>query len=172
MAKEQLLSSIEVLHEYLETSIKYGEQEKRKRRNDKPEIEVIPVKITVTNTADKSLKGADIVFMGVNLSFQNSTPNTINTTLRRWIRECKISRTYGSQDIQLDNTGDRMDISGEAFPPVTSDERRHGEVLFPGDSIEYEIFMPMKHKDDGHFEVSATISRRHLFHCHRVIESN
>lgn len=169
MAKEQLLSSIEVLHEYLKTSIKYGEQEKRKRRSDKPEIEVIPVKITVTNTAEKSPKGPNIVFMGVNLGFQNKGAN-MHLALRRWIKDCKISRTYGSQAV-LHTTGERLDIAGEAFPPVTSDERRHGEVLFPGDSIEYEIFMPMKHKDDGHFEVSATISRRHLFHFHRVIES-
>ncbi len=170
MAKDQVLSSIEVLHKYLKTSIEYGEQEKRKRRSDKPEIEVIPVKITVTNTAEKSPEGPDIVFMGVNLGFQNKGAN-MNLTLRRWLKNCKISRTYGSQDV-LHTTGERLDIAGEAFPPVTSDERRHGEVLFPGDSLEYEMFMPVKYKDDGHFQLSATISRRHLFHFHRVIESD
>ena len=170
MTQDQLLSSIEILYKYLKTSIKYGEQEKRKRRSDKPEIEVIPVKITVTNTAEKSPEGPDIVFMGVNLGFQNKGAN-MNLTLRRWLKNCKISRTYGSQDV-LHTTGERLDIAGEAFPPVTSDERRHGEVLFPGDSLEYEMFMPVKHKDDGHFQLSATISRRYLFHFRRVIESN
>jgi len=149
MTQGQFLSSIEVLHKYLKTSIESGEQEKRKRRSDKPGIEVIPVKITVTNTTEKSPEGPDIVFMGVNLGFQNKGAN-MNLTLRRWLKNCKTSRTYGSQDV-LHATGERLDIAGEAFPPVTSDERRHGEVLFPGDSLEYEMFMPVKHKDDGHF---------------------
>lgn len=170
MTQDQLLSSMEVLHKYLKTSIEYGEQEKRKRRSDKPEIEVILVKITVANTAEKSPAGPDIVFMGVNLDFQNKGAN-MNLTLRRWLKNCKISRTHGSQDV-LHTTGERLDIAGEAFPPVTSDERRHGEVLLPGDSLEYEMFMPVKHKDDGYFQLSATISRRHLFHFHRVIESD
>ncbi len=171
MVQEEFPALIEDLHKYLQTSIEYGEPENRKRRSDKSEIDVIPVKISVKNTSEKSVEGPDIVFMGINLSFQNKGTN-MNLTLRRWIRDCKISHNYGSQNVRHDTMGERLDIAGEAFTPATSDERSHGELLFPGDSIVYEMYMPIKHKGDGYFEISATISRRHLFHIQRVFVEN
>jgi hypothetical protein len=55
-------------------------------------------------------------------------------------------------------------VHGQDFPDATPDERTHGEVLYPGQSVIFEMDVPPQEIPHLQFQVDATISRRHLFH--------
>ncbi len=60
--------------------------------------------------------------------------------------------------------------SGDPFPAVTSDEQSHGEVLFPGESVLFEMRVPEDSLPYLDIRVEGSVSQRHLLHLSRPIE--
>jgi hypothetical protein len=58
-----------------------------------------------------------------------------------------------------------VSITGQSFPGFTDDERKQGEILFPGQSITYEMSVPFKYLPYVQFRVEGNVSQRYLFHC-------
>jgi len=58
-----------------------------------------------------------------------------------------------------------------AFPAATSDEQAHGEVLFPGESVVYEIKISEASLPYLDIRVEGSVSRRHLFHISQPMEA-
>ena len=65
---------------------------------------------------------------------------------------------------------ERVDLP--TYPPFTPDERKHGYILFPGQSITYEFNLTAKECPDVtqiKLWAEGTISRRHLLHHSKEI---
>ncbi len=114
--------------------------------------EVVELMVVVRNTAPVVEEGPWIVFMGVMLS---------SSTLRNFRRSrWEIGITRGSES--------RLFNYGAALTPaplpeaITSDERRFGEVLFPGEWVTFNLRVPANQLPDQ-IRVHAMVSRRHLF---------
>lgn len=151
---------------FLQTKIEYGTPVMKRRKADSREVEVVPVKIMVTNTAPADSNSASIVFTGISLTFVESKCGSfMNHHLNRWLRECHASLPQ-RRDIPIP----RQAITGEPFPRTTSDEERHGAILFPGECVTYDLFIPVAAKGAGQFLVDASLSRRHLFHYQDTFE--
>jgi hypothetical protein len=60
------------------------------------------------------------------------------------------------------------------YPAITQDEQRQGHVLFPGGSVEYEMKLTYDECPDIKdlkFFVEWSLSRRHLFHYAKELDS-
>ncbi len=124
--------------------------------------------IKVYNGASESLDGGNIVFLGVGLRFIDGrgTPRGSNY----W--PSKINKLKPSNQTEVrQKYNEGMWVGGrEAFPVVTSDEQAHGEVLFPGESVVYEIKTTKADLPYLDIRVEGSVSRRHLFHISQPME--
>ncbi len=59
----------------------------------------------------------------------------------------------------------------DSFPEVTGHEQSWGEVLFPGESVLYEIKTSRADLPYLDIRVEGSVSRRHLFHLSQPIEA-
>jgi len=122
----------------------------------------IKAQIEVRNTAPPSSSGSEVVFMGVGLFIIDGReqPN------RQWASKVKMSRSSGQQkDRQRYTQGYWIANHGDKrFPDFTHDEQSHGEVLFPGESLVYEIVLSEDELPYLEIKVEGTLSRRHIFH--------
>jgi len=138
------------------------------------------IKIEISNTAPEGSDLPKIVFMGVGLSLANVGGNGQNTTSR--LRP-KSTRTTKVEEIEANATPWENDskrkgllispfqrLDNKKFPDFTPDEREHGEILFPGDSIIYEIDVPRDLLPYLQFRVEGNVSRRYLFRCEETFE--
>jgi hypothetical protein len=121
------------------------------------------IKIKVTNTAPVEPKWPLVVFTGVSIAFDP----------KRWNNEIIMKRntSYKEDFSNAPQVGTWEPLKekqlfkkahGEDFPVVTSDETRHGFILYPGQSVIFE--MSIKSEDMQHIRVEGNLSRRHLFH--------
>ncbi|MFC2002991.1 hypothetical protein ACFLV4_03485 [Chloroflexota bacterium] len=129
------------------------------------------VKATISNTAPTELDYPMIVFMGVGLKIQ--FPNTSHRTMTRMRNEnsLKVDLSNASQQNPFPQSG-AINVDTPEYPPLTSDEKQHGHVLFPGQSIKYELSITAKECPDVKelkLWAEGTISRRHLFHQSKEI---
>jgi hypothetical protein len=69
------------------------------------------------------------------------------------------------------NEGTWIGGTGGSFPEATADEQSHGEVLFPGESVIYEIKIPQAELPYLDIRVEGLVSRRHLFHISQPLET-
>lgn len=152
------------LRKYLKTEMEVGEPEIQTPSSGQREYEACKVKVTVTNTAPDNPDWPVIVFMGVGLGVVDLTLGSLNNP-PKWLRKLKRENTEGDRGLQPRYGR----IVGDDFPRITSDEQQHGDVLFPGESVTYQMDVPSE--DIPHFElcVEATVSRRHLFHYRQVL---
>jgi transcriptional regulator with XRE-family HTH domain len=133
------------------------------------------IKVEIRNMAPDGPDWPKIVFTGVGLGLAHTggddqavLPGKIRTrTSRRPSKNDKRDREMIAQqewEKRWETKYSRIDQ--REFPDVTSDEGQQGEVLFPGQSIIYEIIdvtpevLPFLQ-----FRTEGTVSRRHLFHC-------
>lgn len=91
---------------------------------------------------------------------------------RKLNEKIKVSGPPDHADMQEEyNRGEWYSGKGnQRFPLATSDEEQHGQVLFPGESLSYEITVS---EGDLHYLdilVEGTISRRHLLRVSRPME--
>ncbi|MBI2836529.1 MAG: helix-turn-helix transcriptional regulator [Chloroflexi bacterium] len=137
--------------------------------------ELAPViRIEVSNTAPVTQSWPKIVFTGVGLSLANTADRggllprprmpanrkpedkTDQTTATPWQSDSKRESFLKIAYFRTDQ---------KEFPNITSDEAQHGEVLFPGQSVIYEMDITPEILPYLQFRIEGTVSRRHLFHC-------
>ena len=163
--------SLKNLGKYLKTDvgITCGKIERMVRKSSGGREPVLTdgytIKATISNTAPTEPDYPMIVFMGVGLKFQLPTP-PISIQRMKNQGALKVDLTNASQNNPFppDKTV-RVDFPD--YPPFTSDERKHGYILFPGESIIYEFNLTAKECPDVtqiKLWAEGTISRRHLLH--------
>ncbi|MFC1953409.1 hypothetical protein ACFLWR_04690 [Chloroflexota bacterium] len=128
------------------------------------------IQATISNTAPVEPDYPLIVFMGVGLKFQLPKPPMSVQRMKNQ-GALKIDRTNASQDnpFPLDKA---MRADTPDYPPYTSDEQKHGHILFPGQSVMYELNLTAKECPDAtqvKLWAEGTISRRHLLHHSKEI---
>ncbi|MFH0914091.1 MAG: hypothetical protein V1849_02230, partial [Chloroflexota bacterium] len=145
---------------------------------------ITKVKVIVSNTAPEEPNWPKIVFMGVGLSVarlgdtSTISPHQLRSRevrpdetpeleLPPWWQDDKFKRF---SEIRYNRIlGQDFRIVGQDFPDATSDERAHGEVLFPGQSVIFEMDVPPQEIPYLQFRVDGTVSRRHLFHYQETL---
>jgi len=158
------------LQSYLKTQMEICSSESAQSGADKQPTN--KVKIKVSNTAPDVLDRPKVVFMGVGLSVAG-LDNTRTISPRKVI----ISEVRPDETPELQGPPWQHDakfkellqiryhrIIGQDFPEATSDESTHGKVLFPGQSVIFEMDVPPQEIPNLQFRVDGTVSRRHLFH--------
>jgi len=131
-----------------------------------PEEGKVIATIKVYNDAPASPDGGDIVFLGVGLRItvgreRGGLPSEIN----------KSRPSYRMELRQKYDEGTWIGGTGDSFPAATEDEQSHGEVLFPGESVVYEIKTSRAELSYLDIRVEGSVSRRHLFHVSEPMEA-
>ena len=135
--------------------------------NGPGEGEVI-AKIKVYNDAPASPDGGDIVFLGVGLRI---TDGRVSNRMER-VPAAKVSRPSDRAELRRKyNEGTWIGGTGDSFPEATADEQSHGEVLFPGESVVYEMNISEADLPYLDIRVEGSVSRRHLFHISQPMEA-
>ncbi len=126
----------------------------------------VDLTILVRNDAPPREDGVQVVFMGVGL-------NIIDT------RDPADTLIISTENIVSSRPSDRQDLhqryekgtwfTGERFIAGTENEESFGEILFPGESVLYEIHIPSELLPYAEIKVEGSVSRRHLFHISRFM---
>lgn len=134
----------------------------------KPEVGEVTATIRVYNDAPVSSDGGNIVFLGVGLRITVGSERGSNY----WPSRIRRSRPSDCTELrQKYNEGNWVGGTGDSFPAVTADEQSHGEVLFPGESVVYEIKTSESDLPYLEIRIEGSVSRRHLLHISRPIEA-
>jgi len=167
MNESDAFSLFQSLGNYLKTDIEssYGTVEKQVRRgNERVRVqgEGYIHKVTVSNTAPVEPKWPLVVFTGVGIAFNPKKYNNSIIMKRNTGYKVDLSNAPqgGSWDLLKGKRFEKVDA--ENYPMITSNEQRHGFILYPGQSIVFEINVAPE--DLKNIWVEATLSRRHLFH--------
>jgi hypothetical protein len=130
--------------------------------------------IKVYNDAPVSPDGGDIVFLGVGLRIIIGSKEGMQRGSAYWLSRISKSRPSDNTELRRKyNEGTwfgRREGEG-SFPEVTSDEQSHGEVLFPGESVVYEIKTSEAELPYLDISVEGSVSRRHLLHISQPMEA-
>lgn len=161
---------------YLKTQMELSKFESTRKETGRQQT-LTKVKIVVSNTAPAFPDWPKIVFMGIGLSVISLGETETISPRQLTSREVKPDETpalKGPPWQQDDKFKGLLQIRhhrvhGQDFPDVTSDERTHGEVLFPGQSVIFEMDVPPQEVPYLQFCVDGTVSRRHLFHCQETL---
>lgn len=137
-----------------------------------PEEGEVTAKIKVYNDAPASPDGGDIVFLGVGLRIIVGSERGRQRGRAYWPSRINKSRPSDRMELrQKYNEGTWVGGTGDSFPAVTVDEQSHGEVLFPGESVVYEIKTLRADLPYLDIRVEGSVSRRHLFHISQPMEA-
>jgi hypothetical protein len=159
------------LRNYLKTQMELSSFEWTPKKTGRQQA-LTKVKVMVSNTAPDLPDWPKVVFMGVGLSVI-SLGETGNTSSHQFaVRQVKPDEAPALQGPpwEQDDTFKGLlqtryhRVHGQDFPDATPDERTHGEVLSPGQSVIFEMDVPPQVVPYLQFQVGATVSRRHLFH--------
>jgi hypothetical protein len=159
------------LRSYLKTQMELSSFESTPKETGRQQA-LAKVKVMVSNTAPALSDWPKVVFMGVGLSVM-SLGETRNTSSHRFaVRKVEADEaqalpgTPWQQDDKFKGLSQTRyhRVHGQDFPDATPDERTHGEVLYPGQSVIFEMDVPPQVIPYLQFQVDATVSRRHLFH--------
>ena len=169
--------SLKKLGGYLKTDvgITCGKIERMVRKSSRGRELVLSdgynVKATISNTAATESDYPMIVFMGVGLKVQ--FPKTSHKSIQKMKNEStlKVDLTNAPQSNPFPpDEATRVDFPD--YPPFTPDERKHGYILFPSQSITYDLSLTAKECPDItqiKLWAEGTISRRHLLHHSKEI---
>ena len=171
-------SLIQSLGNYLKTDIEVssGIIERKVRGTDvgsrvSKESEGHNVKVTISNTAPIESNYPMVVFTGVGLLVQ--FPQSLHRSIQRMKNQNNLSVDLtNAPQVNPFQKGNAERVDGLEYPNLTSDERKHGHTLFPGQSIKYNLSILSKecpNLDDLKLWVEGTISRRHLYHVSREV---
>ena len=179
MKKLDAYSLLQSLGDFLKTDIEVSrgmiERKVESQEGWKPvHLEDHTIKVTVTNTAPTEPRWPVVVFTGIGLRIKYGKHGDTklwlgNPGTSRYENHLKIDSTNAPQNgtAPFPRTGG-LRIDDNPFPDMTSDERKHGHYLFPGQSIIYEIRLSLLKEcpelNDMNIWVEGTVSRRHLFH--------
>jgi len=131
------------------------------------------VKVTISNTAPTETDWPTVVFTGVGLVVK--FPGTVRISIQRMRNQgaLKVDLTNAPQINPFRREGSQR-IDGPDYPVITPDEQRQGHVLFPGQSLTYEMSVTSKacpDIKDMKFWVEGNVSRRHLLHFSKELTS-
>ena len=105
-----------------------------------------------------------IVFMGVGLAITDGRGHGIRG-LNQKVTAASPDHTEMQQKY---SQGEWFSgAGGQRFPAFTSDEQSHGQILFPGESVLYELTVSASDLPYLDIRVEGSISRRHLSHTSR-----
>ncbi len=152
------LSNIQSLRTYLNSDVLIDSS------GDKETL----VTINVTNNAPISLNGGNVVFSGVGLRLIDSRSQEKGSNY--WRSRINKTRTSDQDTLRKQFSEGNWSGGGESFPVVTPDENSHGEVLFPGESVRFEVNVSKNELPYFDIRVEGTISRRHLLHVSQPID--
>jgi hypothetical protein len=170
-------ASLKILGKYLNTDvgITCGKIDRMVRKTNGRREPVLAdgfnIKATISNNAPAEPDYPMIVFMGVGFKFQ--LPKASSTSIQRMKKQgaLKIDLTNAPQSNPFPpEKAERVDLP--TYPPFTPDERKHGYILFPSESITYEFNLTAKECPDVtqiKLWAEGTISRRHLYHHSKEI---
>lgn len=139
--------------------------------NDTWEEKVI-ITVNVQNSAPKKNNGGEVVFLGVGLRIIDNSENFVIRGSEYWDQRIKFSRLLYHADLHQEfNEGTWFRSEGSESPILnfTPDEICRGEVLFPGEIIEYRVLLEQADLSYLDIRVEGTISPRHLLHVSRPI---
>ena len=138
---------------------------------NEPEGGDFVAEIQVYNDAPASFDGGDIVFTGVGLRIIDGSTEGDKRGTKYW--PSRITKSRPSDCVELRKKFDEGSWIGgaAAFPPITSVEDSYGEVLFPGESLIYEIKTLRADLPYLDIRVEGSVSRRHLFHISQPMEA-
>lgn len=154
------LEQIQNLRNFLKSEVSIGD----------PEDGKIKAAIKVYNDAPASSDGSEVVFLGVGLLIIDGRENAHTN----WATRAKLSSKpdVNSEERQKFNKGDFViGGNGARFPAVTSDENDHGQALFPGESLVFELDISEDQLPYLDIRVEGSISRRHLLHISKPMET-
>ena len=153
-------TGVEVSHPETTTVTSFG------RTRD---YEAVRTKITVTNTAPYTVGYPKVVFVGVGVGIRKRRLGAPDTP--KWARE-NIRKVRGKSESSEAKAGvpEYRRADGQPFPEITSVEGHYGEPLFPGESVSWEMMVPVGELRSGTFRMEGNLSRRHLFRREQVLE--
>ena len=171
---------LQSLGSYLETSIERSSEVIEGRVSRGGERRTVQdeghrIRVTVSNTAPAEPLWPSIVFTGIGLvaEFGHHPKSSVRERegqeiLRKMKKgeRLKVDTTQAPQLNPFRREG-AVRIDDKTFPHITDAEKRHGDCLFPGQSVVYELNVWSKECpdiNDIHVWVEGTLSRRHLFH--------
>jgi hypothetical protein len=153
--KTDVFSYINGMHNFLKTEVVVGDV--------KPDQIMIPVVIKIFNTAPNDVQNPLVVFTGVKLNIKG--PPWI---MAKWANKQRHSEFYELEYHSITCAWfSDMDKSIEnypEFPKITEDELKHGNLLFPGESLRYSLVVPVNEIAEMRLLVDGTISQRHLMY--------
>jgi len=151
------LGDIQSLRELLKTEMSVGEPEEGK----------VKAEIRVYNDAPLSSGGSEVVFVGVGLCIIDGR----ESTSRKWASKVKVlEKSDQIEERQKYNKGEWV-TGRERFPAYTADEQSHGHVLFPRESLVFEIDISEDQLPYLDIRVEGSVSRRHLLHLSKPMEA-
>jgi hypothetical protein len=128
------------------------------------------IKATISNTAPTEPDYPMIVFMGVGLKFiLPKPPRSIQGMKNESALKVDVANARQHSSF-IPDKGMRVDLP--PYPPATSAEQEHGYILFPSQSITYELNLTAKECPDVtqiKLWAEGTVSRRHLLHHSKEI---
>ncbi|MFC1958343.1 hypothetical protein ACFLV6_00250 [Chloroflexota bacterium] len=129
--------------------------------------------VTISNTAPMEPSYPLVVFLavGLEMQFPNVSPRTIQRMRKEGNLKVDLSNAYPQQNPFPPSGAIRVD--NPEYPPLTSDELKHGHVLFPSQAIKYELSLTTKacpNVKELKLWAEGTVSRRHLFYHSREIQ--
>ncbi len=132
-----------------------------------PDDGKVAIVVKVHNDAYDTLDGGHVVFFGVGLC-----ANFVGQGRAISPKNVKVLESPDHKEWQLRfNRGTLLRHNGTRFPEITSDEQSHGDALFPGESVVYEIQISEQDLPYLDVRVEGYLSRRHLFHVSQSVES-
>jgi len=155
-----VLNEIQNLRDFLKSEMSISD----------PEDGKIKAAIRVYNEAPVSTDGSGVVFLGVGLLIIDGRENAHTN----WATRARLSSKPdgNSEERREYNKGDFV-IGGDGarFPAYTSDEISHGQILFPGESLVFEIDISEDQLPYLDIRVEGSVSRRHLLHISKPMET-
>ena len=154
------LEQIQSLRDFLKSEMSIGD----------PEDGKIKAAIRVYNDAPASSDGSEVVFLGVGLIIIDGRENAHTN----WPFRARLlgKPDVNSEERQKFKKGDYViGGNGARFPAVTSDENSHGQALFPGESLVFEIDISEDQLPYLDIRVEGSVSRRHLLHLSRPMKT-
>ena len=163
---DDLLRLCHGLGYYLKVNVELGTHQSAITQRGR-EFEGVIVRVNAINSAPECPEGPRVVFVGVRLVMAllqgGGSPQGRS-------RELKVERHGPEQPPGRIAKAAIHSISlGQQMDEITSHERQFGEVLFPGQSLVYELTMPSGEVPYVEFGVEGTVSRRHLFHHRKMV---
>ena len=157
------------LGQYLIVAFEVGYPTKFEDSHRRATFDVVPVAVHIENSAPDLPDWPSIIFMGISL--RSKYTKTLNPNFSDWSRTLSTTRPDRSDPRQNpDHQTGAKRLTGAEFQPITNQEEQWGDVLFPGESMTYEISVPTDVMPYIEFHVDAGVSRKLLFRYERHLE--